>query len=499
MHGLIFNINLNPISRNSGGHRIATVLRDQGWDIEVFDFAFHVDLENLKEFVRQRYNRNTKFFGFSTFFSQWSNKFSDFTGWLKNNFPDVPIILGGQDVATTPATGIDFWVDSFGDKAIVNLLAYITNSSSKSIVFDKRFHDKRVIRSINSYPAYPQDSYAVKYEKRDFILPYEWLTVEFSRGCRFQCDFCNFPILGVKGDYTRTKSDFEYELKDNYERWGVKHYYIADETFNDRPDKIKKFSQVVDEKINFNPCFSGFMRGDLLIAHPETWDDLKTLGVYGQYYGVETFNQQAGKNIGKGMDPDRLKQGLLDYKNFMHERPFRASLSFIIGLPHETFSSLDNTLEWLKQNWTDQAVSSYFLELGFSSEEKLIELTNLSKMRINPEKYGLQKMNQADFNKKLNEKKAKGNMPSIDVHDTFLWQHENMDIIDAFEINDQFTEFLQRGKIDNWNLHNLTFKDGTDIDNITNFNLSKNDLKEDQDIECKKSDFLKKYVDNKLG
>jgi hypothetical protein len=498
MHGLIFNINISPLSRNSGGHRIATVLRQNEWDVEVFDFAYHVDLKTLQEFVKQRINNHTKFFGFSTFFSQWNDNLSYFTSWLKKYYPDVPIILGGQNAVTTPATNIDFWVDSFGDKAIIELLAHITNSSSEPIKFDKSFKNKRVIKSIHSYPAYPQNSYAVIYEKRDFISPYEWLTVEFSRGCRFKCDFCSFPILGVKGDYSRSKEDFEQELKRNYESWGVKNYYIADETFNDRPDKIKKFAEVVDEKIGFDPYFSGFMRGDLLVANPNTWNDLKTLGVYGQYYGVETFNQQAGKNIGKGMDPNRLKNGLLEYKKFMSERPFRASLSFIIGLPYETFCSLNQTLEWLKENWTDQSISSYFLELGFNDIERLIELTNISEMRLNPKKYGLEEMDRHRFVKKLEEKQARGNIPSIDINDTFLWQHENMDIVDALEINDKFTKLLQKGKIDNWNLHQLSLRDARHIDNVESFDITKNDLNNDIKMQQKTNSFIRNYIDRKL-
>jgi len=499
MHGLIFNINFVPTNRNSGGHRIATILRKNSWDIEVFDFAFHVELDILKEFVRQRYSSETRFFGFSTFFSQWSKDLTDFTAWLKKEYPNIPTILGGQDVGTTSAKNIDYWIDSFGEHAIVALLRNLCNFSSEPIKFDNRFTDKKIIKSVRDYPAYPLDSYAIEYEERDYIEKYEWLTVEFSRGCKFKCDFCNFPILGVKGDYTRTQQDFEEEIKRNYDKWGIQHYYIADETFNDRPEKIRKFADVVDSKIDFSPYFSGFMRGDLLISHPESWDDLKTLGVYGQYYGVETFNQAAGKNIGKGMHPDKLKEGLIKYKQFMNERPFRASLSFIVGLPKESVDSIEQTMSWLKKNWSDQAVSSYYLEMGFGEDNRLHEMTNVSSMRLNPEKYGISRMNKADFLTKVLEKKAKGNAPGINIEDAFLWKHNEMDIVDALEINDRFTKVVNNGRIDNWNLHYLTFLEEKLIEQCNKFSITKQEMHDNTEFKTKTERFVENYVNKKLG
>ena len=158
-------------------------------------------------------------------------------------------------------------MDSYAEVAIVALLKSLTGNSSTEVKFDARFFgNKQLIKSISAYPAYPLDSYRSQLEKRDFVKPYEWLSVEFSRGCKFKCDFCNFPILGVKGDYSRTQDDFEREMKFNYDNWGVTDYYIADETFNDRPEKIKKFADVVDEQLDFKPYFSGFIRSDLLIS-----------------------------------------------------------------------------------------------------------------------------------------------------------------------------------------------------------------------------------------
>ena len=94
----------------------------------------------------------------------------------------------------------------------------------------------------DQYSAFPMKSLNVIYEDRDYIQPYEWLGIEFARGCKFSCDFCNFPVLGVKGDYSRDADDFGIQIKDAYDRFGVTNYLVADETFNDRTEKIAKFA-----------------------------------------------------------------------------------------------------------------------------------------------------------------------------------------------------------------------------------------------------------------
>ena len=42
------------LERVGGAYRIATVLRKEGWDIEVVDFFYHWTLDQLKELIKIR-------------------------------------------------------------------------------------------------------------------------------------------------------------------------------------------------------------------------------------------------------------------------------------------------------------------------------------------------------------------------------------------------------------------------------------------------------------
>ena len=455
-HALIFGVQAEPHRRNPGAHRIATCLREHDWDVEVCDFVAHWPLELLKEYARSRVTKHTVFFGFSTFFNFWNPVMNEFTAWLKETWPDIPTVIGGQSVCTTPAENIDYWVDSFGELAILDLARGLIGNTHVGIKFDMNYlGQRRVIKSIASYPAYPMDSYQIKWQHRDFIKPFEWGTLEFSRGCKFSCSFCNFPILGVKGDYSRSQADFREELQYNYDEFGVTNYYVADETFNDRVEKIIKFADVVDQ-LDFEPYFSGFMRADLMISKPQSWEHIARLRFGGQYYGIETMNHASGKVVGKGMAPERIQQGLIDIKQYFSQRMFyRGTVSLIVGLPYESVDTVKQTEQWLLNNWIDQSIIVFPLDVeDVFDEEQNKGSTNTSELSRNLVKYGIRRMDHDLV--KLETKngyynwRQGGYAPS-----TVMWEHDSMNILEAQEISYHLQQKSNHVfKLDCWSLDN---------------------------------------------
>jgi hypothetical protein len=367
--------------RPVGAYRIATILRSEGWDVEVCDWTPFWKLDELKVFVRSRVTSNTRFIGFGCFFNYWSKESNDFAKWIKTEYPDIKIIVGATTKPIIHSAYIDYFIYGFADEAVLSVVASIVGNTPVSLKFDPMYikvEATKIIDANSSYPAFPKKSLMVKYEDRDYIEPQEWLGIEFARGCKFKCLFCNFPVLGVKGDYSRDASDFDWQIRDAYDRFGVQNYYVADETFNDRTEKIQKFAEVVDH-LPFKPFFSGFIRADLAISRgkPE-WELLERLGFLGHFYGVETFNHAAGKSVGKGMDPEKIKQGLLDMKDYFHNTGngyYRGLIAFIVGLPHETKESVQSTMQWIIDNWQGQSVDFTPLEIPINAyTNKLPEL-----------------------------------------------------------------------------------------------------------------------------
>jgi len=173
------------------------------------------------------------------------------------------------------------------------------------------------------------------------------LSLEVGRGCRFKCKYCSYPLIGQKNinDYLKEADVLRDELMTNYEKHGTTRYYIIDDTFNDSVQKVKYFLDVV-KSLPFKISYWCYLRLDLLMAFPEMIPMLKESGLIQCYFGIETFNHKAGKAVGKGGDPDKLKQTLYECKRIWGDE-VNIQAGFIVGLPYEDSESVMKTSEWL--------------------------------------------------------------------------------------------------------------------------------------------------------
>jgi len=343
-------ISYSSVMRRAGSHRIASFLRQHGLDIEVVDFAPSWKFEEFQQLIRSRMNPNMKFVGLGAIFNMNTKTLVRCFTWLKETYPDVLLITGSTDFHNIHFIPADYMVVGYGELAILEIL----NGTAKSTeeVIDKEGNKRRTVFALKQYPAYPMRNLSIDYEKRDFMQPFEMVAMETSRGCRFKCAFCTFPILGVKDDHTRCHDDFRDNLMRNYDNYGIHRYSITDETFNDHSEKIIKYADVV-ETLPFEPNFGGYIRADLLHTRPQDIEHLARMRFDGHYYGVESFHRPSAAAIGKGMDPDKIKQAILDTKDYFmkHNGYYKGTISLIAGLPHETEETLNEGLQWCKENW----------------------------------------------------------------------------------------------------------------------------------------------------
>jgi radical SAM superfamily enzyme YgiQ (UPF0313 family) len=451
-HCLLFNV-LDPekhrSGRTAGVYRIAHFLRKEGWDVEVIDYAMSWSLKELQELCKSRVTSNTKFFGFSHLFSIWSDTLEDFIKWSRKQYPSLKYISGSAVNPFFKSNQIDYYIQGYGENATLTLLNYLFSNGERPKFWLNT--GRKIINAIADYPAYPMRDLSVEYEERDFIQPWEWLSVEFSRGCMFSCDFCNFPLIGLKGDMTRDADNFDLEMKKNYDRWGVQNYIVTDETFNDRTEKIKKFADVV-EKLNFQTFFSGFVRADLMISRKGEIEDLARMNLRGHYYGIESFNHRTAKSVGKGMHPDRVKQGLIDIRKYFESTGlYRGTISIIVGLPHEDVNSLKQTRQWLLDNWKSQSLLAWALSIPENEIDIQSKFSDYTK-------YGYSKMTEEEI---LNTNFDDSRKNLNDVHkDSLRWKNEYMNYVQAKNtVNELFNnnefDLLMDNKFDNFELANI--------------------------------------------
>lgn len=456
-HTLIFNVTgaTSVWQRNHGAYRIAHWLRLNNWDVEVIDYALMWDFDDLVNLAKTRINKNTKFIGFSFLFDRWSDSetFTKFAIWLSTYYPDI-VLISGSNMYPGKDSPVDYHVRGYGEVALVKLLTYLFSNGTKP-----RIMEYGAVKVVNAdmYPAYPMEDYSVEYQDRDFLQPWEFLSIETARGCIFECTFCNHPLLGVKGDYSTSAAAFEKELKENWYRWGIKNYMTTEETFNDRPDKIEKLGKVV-KGLDFEPWFTGYIRLDLLIARPDERKHLADMNFYGHYYGVETFNHETAKAFKKGMHPDKIKEGLLSLKEYYAQTgKYRGTVSLILGGPHEPIDSMYQTLDWLVANWNEHSVMPYpmYIPIG--------ELARASELTRNYEKYGYKARDFSFFQEKYpNETYALDRIKNSRF-ESILWENEYLDVVQALNIHKHYMDTISEKefKVQNFSMPKYTARKGS--------------------------------------
>lgn len=497
------------VKRAPGAHRIATHLRDEGWDVEVIDFIPAWSFDQFKQLIKSRVSRKTKFIGISQLFNlddlTYTNKINDMLSWFKKTYPWIATIAGSMNLsATMNLTNIDYYVTGFGEVGIVELLKKLTGHSNDVVITEFKLKNKtyKLVECQKYHPAFPKKDLQVDYEDRDFIQSDEILTVELARGCRFKCKFCSFSVLGVKGDYTRCVDGFKQELLNNYNKYGVTSYTVSDETINDHTEKLIKYGDAVQE-MPFEVNLAGFCRADLAAIKREDWEHMARMGLWSQFYGIESFNHKAAKAIGKGYDPEKIKQGLVDIHDYFNKtvNKYRATYSFIIGLPHETPETFMDGFNWTINQFPNQSYNFYPLVITRAGDSPYV--TNPSEFEATWKDSGVFREASAeelgiDWSEVSSVESALRHY--IDKPFFVNWAHDSMNIWDAVKVFHKVASTIDTDALSPHIFYYHRFL-------TNNSNMNMNDmLKSFKEIEpfsdnylTKHMEFINNYIEKKLA
>lgn len=389
--------------RAFGNHKLATYFRKKNWDCEVLDYTTEFNWDEIRQYLDDRITEDTVFVGYSLVFNlsgsseHYVNKVIKY---IRDKYPHVIHIAGGWYGRSLRDINTDYWILGNAEYAMEAILNYHTGYAGEiehlHPATNRHGQKGYIIDAVHTHKCYPKRDANISYEERDYIQPYEVLCMELSRGCRFQCKYCMYPLIGMKEDTTRDPTSLHTEMMENYERWGVENYYLSDDTVNDRPEKMHMLGEVA-RKLPFQPFIAGYARLDLLITHgSEVWDSMIEAGFTAHHYGIETFNHKAGKIIGKGMNPDKVKEGMIELEEYFTKRAptaYSGSGTFIAGLEEESIESLDETEAWLNKYWKQQRIGLGVLDINptGTNEFEKFDLSNMKGTLANGkevERYG---------------------------------------------------------------------------------------------------------------
>jgi hypothetical protein len=378
----------------AGTYKLATELRAAGYSCQVIDNFSWLGLDKLKILIDKFVSKETILVGFSCTLNEkrlgskvlhWGVPDSDMIeliDYMKEKNKNVKIVAGGSRITlASDWPYIDFTVVNKADIAIIKIVEHLSNNSD--LKFKKNLHTK-VVNGDDYF--YNQEQFklsSILYTEQDIILPNESLPIEVARGCIFSCAYCHFDLIGKKvGDWTKTSDTIKNEMIRNYELFGTTHYMFSDELINESISKMEMLHDVV-AKLPFKIRYTAYARIDLIRKYPEMRELLLQTGAASLAFGIETFNESAGKAVGKGMHPEKVKE-TLHYCNELWKGKIITSSNFIVGLPGETEDDIWKTVDYLVSDDSPLDVFG-FLPLHIRTT---VDGRSASRMDNDPKKFG---------------------------------------------------------------------------------------------------------------
>ena len=386
--------------RDAGCYTVSSRLREQGYTTKVIDFFSHFNFERFKNAINLYVNNQTLFLGFSsTHFStlkpedwneywktdnrskkhaKWHVYFpfepEEMQEWInhaKSKFPNLKIIVGGQKVAQKRALQkkypfVDIWVGGMADISIIEIT--------------KKLKDKKtlpnIIKSELDFGGITENNFKrskIHWDKSDLIFPGEAVPLEITRGCPFDCAFCDYRKKET-GSWILDKLYLRDLLIVNYEKFKINHYMITDFLINENSTKMEMIADIFTS-LPFKISWTGFARLDILNSRTDMIHQMYESGCKSIQFGIETITDRVGPLIGKVTRRKTIETALQNCTDVFKNDVIMGS-GFVIGLPGETMRSCQEVINWIHtQPWL-KAWEITPLFIGDYSTEKAYTITS---------------------------------------------------------------------------------------------------------------------------
>lgn len=310
---------------------LAATLKRTGHDVIIYDQGAQENGLQYPSFEKIRELR-PDIVGFSLYTFGLTNTFH-YIRMLKNAFPEITIILGGHHATALPERTLidcpeaDFLIFGEGEITTIELLNAIQKNTDVSVIAGIYFRKNGAIMSTPPRP-YIKDLDEIPFPANELIQGYTYpseniskgkkiLNMLASRGCPFNCAYCNKAVYG-SSYRRRSPKNVADEIEYMFDKFGYDEVMFHDELFTANKQWMRElFGEITKRGLRFPWRCLGRVGTvtykDLLL--------MKDNGCYIIAFGLESGNENVRTDIGRKMTGDAIrttfsdarKAGLLTY------------------------------------------------------------------------------------------------------------------------------------------------------------------------------------------
>ncbi len=178
---------------------------------------------------------------------------------------------------------------------------------------------------------------------------YDSMSIQFSRGCPFNCDFCN--ITALLGHIPRVKSAAQIiaELDRMYQLGWRRNVFFVDDNFigNKRLLKQEVLPALIEWRKGKTGCYFVTEASINLADDEELMNLMVAAGFRSVFVGIETVDEISLTECHKTQNKGR---NLVESVKLLHSRGLQVMGGFIVGFDSDTPSIFQRQIEFIQES-----------------------------------------------------------------------------------------------------------------------------------------------------
>jgi radical SAM superfamily enzyme YgiQ (UPF0313 family) len=179
---------------------------------------------------------------------------------------------------------------------------------------------------------------------------YASMSVQYSRGCPFDCEFCDIVVLNGHTPRVKNRVQLLTEMDALYDRGWRGNVFIVDDNFIGNKRKLKE--EILPEIIQWmkrkNYPFALFTEASINLSDD---DELVRLMVDANFnmvfIGIETPNEESLCECKKAQNMNR---DLLDSVKKLQNRGLQVQGGFIVGFDNDPYTIFENQINFIQKS-----------------------------------------------------------------------------------------------------------------------------------------------------
>ena len=337
----------------------ASLLRESGYDVSLFDTNLREDPKEIIPFVEKGADYLVIYDdGFNYLSKMCLSRMRDAAFELielAKGKVDKIIVCSSDSTDHAEkylAAGADFIIQGEGELTLQELLQELRTDHFNpdeilGIVYQQdgamvKNPKRPVLKELDSLPDPAWDMVDIAAYRKIWMDSHGYfsLNVATTRGCPYKCNWCAKPIYGNRYN-SRSPQRIADELAMHINENKVDHFWVCDDIFGLKPGWVQQFKKELEQR-NVQPRFMIQSRVDLLLKE-DSINALAEAGLDEVWVGAESGSQKILDAMDKGTQVEQIYEAT----RLLQQRGVKVAFFLQFGYIDEQWEDIQKTIQML--------------------------------------------------------------------------------------------------------------------------------------------------------